>query len=247
MINLLKLYDPILQKVRIGNQHDGGYVVPLQSIARSKALFSYGVGTDVSFEKAYIDSTENAVFCYDHTIESFVNVDEPYNSKITYFKEGLSGIKTENTNNFLEHYEQSKIQERVLLKADVEGAEFEFILNTDIKRLAEVTTGLIFEFHYIQDPSRKDNAFKCLEKLNEYYYLCHLHGNNYASSFVYEELQPNNYIKTYLVPEVLELTFVNKDLVPYELVDKKSYPCTFLDRPNDLSKLEHDLTFLKFL
>lgn len=246
MINVFKLYDPILQKVRIGNPHDGGYVVALQSIARSSALFSYGVGTDISFEKAYVDATGKQAFCFDHTIDNFV-VDQAYQNKITYLKEGISGIKADNTNNFLEHYKERGMTERVMFKADVEGAEFEFILNTDIAELARVTTGLVFEFHYLQDPTRQKDTFECLKRLNEHFLLCHVHGNNYANNFIYEEIQLNNYIKTYSVPEVIELTFVNKDLVPYIAEDKKSYPCSFLDRCNNLSKPDLDLTFLKLI
>jgi hypothetical protein len=246
MINVFRLYDPILQKVRIGNNWDGGYVVALQSLGRSSALFSYGVGTDISFEKAYVDATNREAFCFDHTIENFV-VDEPYQNKITYLKEGISGIKTDVTNNFIEHYKERGMTERVLFKADVEGAEIEFILNTDISELARITTGLVFEFHYLQDPTRREETFECLKKLNEHFLLCHVHGNNYANNFVYDEVQPNSYIKSYSVPEVIELTFVNKDLVPYVKVDTKSYPSEFLDRKNELSKPELDLSFLKLI
>ena len=67
--------------------------------------------------------------------------------------------------------------ERVMFKADVEGAEFEFLLNTDIAELARITTGLVFEFHYLQDPTRQKDTFECLKRLNEHFLLCHVHGN----------------------------------------------------------------------
>jgi len=247
MINSLKLYDPILQKVRIGNLWDGGYVVALQSIGKSVSLFSYGVGNDISFEKAYVDATGNKAFCYDHTIEG-IEIDENYKNNIIYTKEGISSFKTDNMDNFLSHYEQSGITDRVLFKADVEGAECEYILNTDIQKLSEVTTGLVFEFHWLQDPTRQKEFFECINKLNEYYYLIHVHGNNYANNFAYEEIVPNtNYIKQYSLPEVIELSFVNKDLVPYIKEDKKHYPCSFLDRGNDLSRPDSDLSFLNLI
>lgn len=247
MINSLKLYDPILQKIRIGNPWDGGYVLPLQSLGKSVSLFSYGVGDDISFEKSYVDATGKKAFCYDHTIEG-IEIEERYNNDIIYTKEGISSSKTDDMDNFLSHYEQSGIKGRVLFKADVEGAEYEYILNTDIQKLSKITTGLIFEFHWIQDPTAQAKFFKCLDKLNEFYLLVHVHGNNYVNNFTYEEVVPNtNYIKQYSIPEVIELSFLNKDLVPYVLEDKKSYPCNFLDRKNDLSKPELDLSFLNLI
>lgn len=245
MINLLKIYDPILQKVRIGNHCDGGYVIALQSICRSSALFSYGVGSDISFEKAYVNATGKMVYCYDHTIND-IHIEERYIKNIIYAKEGLSAEKLENTDNFLSHYKNLNINDRVLLKVDVEGSEFDYILNTNIEELSKITTGLIFEFHYLQDPLRNQKFFDCMKKLNEYFYLCHLHGNNYANSFVHQEKQ-ESYIKEYSVPEVVELSFVNKDLVEYQMHDIKSYPSEFLDRRNNLSREDLDLSFLKLL
>lgn len=245
MIQLLKLYDPILQKVRLGNPWDGGYVVALQSVGRSTALFSYGVGTDISFEKSYVDATGKKAFCYDHTIEG-IGIDEKYANNIVYTKEGISAFKSDDMENFLSHYKNSGIDGRVLFKADVEGAEYDYILNTDISELARVTTGLVFEFHYLQDPTKNQMFWDCARKLNEHFYLCHVHGNNYANNFVYEEKQ-DPYIRQYSIPEVIELTYVNKDLVEHPKYDTTSYPSEFLDRRNNLSKEELDLTFLKLI
>lgn len=247
MIKLLKLYDANLQKVRLGNMYDGGYVVALQSIGNSSACFSYGVGTDISFEKSYVQATGNKAYCYDHTIEN-IHIEEKYKTSIIYTKEGISATPQAETDNFLNHYKKQNISGRVLFKADVEGAEYEFILNSDIAEIANITTGLVFEFHTIQDPSNREKFFACVEKLNKYYYLCHVHGNNYAKNFVYEELQQNGtLVKEYSIPEVIELTFVNKDLVEAEVYDTRSYPCDFLDRKNELSKQELNLDFLRII
>jgi hypothetical protein len=246
MINLLRLYDPILQKVRIGNFWDGGYVVASQSLCRSSALFSYGVGNDISFEKSYVDATGRMAYCFDHSIEG-VAIEDNYKANLIYTKEGLSGVKAENMNNFLEHYKERNASDRVLFKCDIEGAEYEFILNTDIAEMSKITTGLIFEFHHLSDPVSREKFFQSMAKLNEHYLLCHVHGNNYANNFVYEEALPNNYIKLYSIPNVIEFTFINKDLVPYTKVDNKVYPCSYLDRKNDLSRNELDLSFINLL
>lgn len=251
MITYFKLYDPILQKVRLGNFWDGGYVLPIQCIARSKALVSYGVGTDISFERDYIEATGNHAYCYDHTSfynESTISIEDRYRNNIHFYKQGLSSNKTIDTDNFFEHYKQLGLTDRVLFKADIEGAETEYLLNTDIAELSKLTTGLVFEFHYYSDPTARQKLFECMRRLNEYYYLCHIHGNNYRPSFVYDEQVPNtNYIKQYSIPDVIEVTYVNKDLVRMTKYDNNTYPNVYLDRKNDLSKDECDLNFLKLI
>lgn len=247
MINKLALYDSIHQKVRIGNRFDGGYVVPLQALTKSNGLYSYGVGNDISFEKEYVDLMERDAYCFDHTIENFT-VEPSYQSRLQYLKEGISGVKTDTCNNFLEHYKERQTQGKVLLKADVEGAEYEFLLNTDIAELSKITTGLVIEFHYLPDPKHREEFFECIGRLNQYFLLCHVHGNNYAGNFTYSEKIPNsNYFRQWSIPQVIELSFINKELVPYIKRDTRIYPCSFLDRGNDLSKPDCDLSFLNLL
>lgn len=246
MINQLKLYDPLFPKVRLGSTDDGGYVLPIQSLGRSVALFTYGVEQNICFEKHYVDVTGRNVHCYDHTIEG-IGIGEKYSNNIFYHKEGLSSFKTDVTNNFLNHYKDLGIQGRVLFKADVEGCEFDYILNTDISELAKITTGLLFEFHYLEEYCNVNKIFwECLRRLNDYFYLCHVHGNNWGTNFVYDEIQ-EPYIRQYSIPENLELTFINKDLVEYEKRDHGTYPSEYLDRPNKPSKGDLDLTFLKMI
>lgn len=247
MLSNFKLYDTLLQKVRLGNYHDGGYVVALQSIAKSSALVSYGIGNDISFENDYAYATGKNAYCFDHSIDadSIVNRDDATKDLIHIHKEGLSSFKTVDCNNFLQHYKELNLNGRVLFKADVEGHEAEYLLNTDISELNKITTGLIFEFHYLESPERRADLFKAMEKLNEFYYLCHAHGNNYSFNFVYDEEIPNtNKVKQYYIPNVIELAYVNKDLVKFEKRDKSVYPNNFLDRKNDLSRDECDLGFL---
>jgi len=69
MIEQLKIYDVKSPKVRLGNEWDGGYVVPQIVLDNSAALFSYGVGSDISFELDYVRKTNKPSFSYDHTVE----------------------------------------------------------------------------------------------------------------------------------------------------------------------------------
>ncbi len=258
MIKEFTLFNPKLPKVRLGYPCDGGYVTALQALCRSEALFSYGIGADISFETDYIQSTNKKAYLFDHTIDSISPAPEVADNMI-FTKEGLSGSKQQYTDNFLSHYNkyfQGRYEDkppffsgRVLFKADVEGCEYEFLLNTDMEKMSKAATGMLFEFHSLNDAMVRVYFFECLRKINKYFYLCHVHGNNNADNFDYfeerfcEDLN-KNYIEKFSIPSDIELSFVNKEIVSPAKRDNKKYPCNFLDRINNITREDSDLSFL---
>ncbi len=54
--------------IRLGQDYDGGYLVEKESIAKSNALLTLGLGYDWSFEKDYSKKYKKLIFCYDHTV-----------------------------------------------------------------------------------------------------------------------------------------------------------------------------------
>lgn len=259
MIKELTLFNPKLPKIRLGYPCDGGYVTAIQALCRSEALFSYGISTDISFETDYVEATNKKAYLFDHTIDN-ITPDPKVSDNMVFTKEGLSGLKQQNTDNFLSHYNkyfQNREEEKpcifsgkVLFKCDVEGCEYEFLLNTDMEKMSKATTGLLFEFHNLKDLKTRIYFFECLRKINKYFYLCHVHGNNNADNFDYfeervcEDLN-KTYIEKFSIPSDIELSFVNKEIVNFAQKDTKSYPCNFLDRLNNICRPDSDLTFLK--
>jgi hypothetical protein len=258
MIKELTLFSPKLPKVRLGYPCDGGYVTALQALCRSEALFSYGIATDISFETDYIESTNKKAYLFDHTIDS-ISPAPSVSSNMIFTKEGLSGLKQQYTDNFLSHYNkyfQGRTEDkppffsgRVLFKADVEGCEYEFLLNTDMEKMSKAVTGMLFEFHNLKDAKTRIYFFECLRRINKYFYLCHVHGNNNADNFDYfeerfcEDLN-KNYIEKFSIPSDLELSFVNKEIVSLAQRDNRKYPCKFLDRINNATREDSNLSFL---
>ncbi len=257
MIEQLKIYDVKSPKVRLGNEWDGGYVVPQIVLDNSAALFSYGVGPDISFELDYVRKTNKPSFSYDHTVEG-AGIPHDLSHLMTFKKEGLSYQKETDLDTFFAHYEQSGIKEPVFLKMDIEGAEFPFFLNTDIERLSQIVTGIVVEFHPIDGKENLERYFEIVKRLNEYFYHCHFHANNYAGSSPYVEGDVN-----IVLPHILEMTFVNKSLVLNNKstfnrvldlfktgekvsLDMGDYP-TEQDRKNDLNRADHSLEFLKLI
>jgi hypothetical protein len=230
MINQLKIYN-VGEKIRIGNTYDGGYVLPKQMLEDSECLFSYGINDDITFDEHYMQLTGKKVYAYDHTIE---NIYSKYPDLFTWYKKGLSGTNKGQTDNFLNHYRQLKLSKRVLLKVDVDGCEYEWLQNTDIQELANITTCLALEIHYIHRDEIREEFINCMIELNKYFYLCHIHGNNYGPTFNYEGCD---------VPVVLELTFVPKALVPEAIISTETFP-TDLDAPNNINIPDINLNFI---
>lgn len=230
MINQLKPYY-VGEKIRLGRANDGGYVLPKQLLQDSECLFSYGINNDITFDEHYIQLTGKKVYAYDHTIE---NIYSKHPDLFTWYKEGLSGTNKGQTDNFLNHYRQLKLSKRVLLKIDVEGCEYEWLLNTDIQQLANVTTGIVIEFHDINNETFRNIFVNCIQELNKHFYICHIHGNNCGGTFQYEEFN---------FPSVLELTFVPKAIVTEVSPSTETFP-TVLDSSNDVNVSDINLNFI---
>lgn len=208
-IRPLKLIDDTL--VRLGNpMGDGGYACPKSVIFNSDILYSYGVGDNSSFENNYTELTGKAAHMYDYT----VNCTPVYKNHI-FHKEGLSGNPTSNCNNFLYHLQQNGDNDKkVLLKIDIEGAEYEWINNTDMKEVSTHVDGLIIEFH-----NCTNEVAGSFDRIMEHYNVVHWHHNNFGGTY-------NNF------PLVPEVTFLNKSIAVGDYVSTL-YPIVGLDIPNN--------------
>lgn len=202
--------------IRLGNRHDGGYVIEEGALERVDALYTYGVGRNITFEKDFLTATNKPIFLFDHTIKF------PGIQGMVFFKEGLSGIKKKGFNNFT-----SIVQHKnVLLKIDVEGDEAKWVENTNFEKLPVDT--LILEFHNFPFDLRY------IRKIQKHYNIVWVHGNNNGR---------NRRTTKKGVPVVLETTFVKKT---NEIFDgsrfRKKFPLT-IDSPNLKNKPDINLDF----
>ena len=84
---LCPLYETDL--IRIGKDHDGGYLIPKQSLNQTKLLYSFGLSDDWSFEEEFYNKTSAKIICYDHTVnwKLFLKVFlRDFKSLFKYFK-----------------------------------------------------------------------------------------------------------------------------------------------------------------
>lgn len=254
MIEELIIYRTRIPKVRLGGPFDGGYAVNLESLCKSSALFTYGVNNDISFEIDYVKATGKKAFCFDHTCKP-VHIPFGFEKNITHFLEGISGEKQEKTDTFFAHYDKyfenydkyfekhldhngNCFNNKVLLKIDIEGNEYETLSKMDMEKLSEIAAGLIIEFHFLGSLEHRVIFFDLLTRINKYFYLTHLHGNNYDVNFDFFEKRFASdinewYIEKFSIPGVLELSFLNKEMTSYIERDTREYPLQeTLDAPN---------------
>lgn len=182
---------------RYGNSHDGGYVVPAIKPG-SHVLLSFGVGNDISFEKD-LESIVTTTHLYDHTIDSLPN---PLKNGI-FFKEmihPIDGIR------FEESLRRFGINEKIILKSDIEGHEWETLAFASVESLLKIEFAVI-EFHDLRDILIDDKFnlyISVLDKLLNIYTIVNLHPNNFDDVTLFGNL---------LIPNVVEITFVRTDLL----------------------------------
>ena len=117
----------------------------------------------------------------------------------------------------------------VMLKSDVEGAEFE-VLPAALGRMHRVAA-LLIEFHRLDLHAEQFKS--CMAELMRVFHIAHIHGNNF-----------DGYIPGTGVPITLEMTLVNKALVTgVPLPVRHAYPVPNLDMPNTRKRPDLPLVF----
>lgn len=230
ILPLLKPQNVFLNKKRIGPNEDGGYVMPEFILKNCSALFTYGVGHDTRYEQEFVNLYKKPTYLFDHTINS----NEWENNGLKFFPQGLG--YQDKCKEWFENYQELGIKGDIFLKVDIEGYEFEYFLQTDISKLEDKVMGLSLEIHWIDNLDNRQRAIQILEKLNNGFILCHIHGNSWGDLWEYNGFQ---------IPKVLELSFINKKYVTQSEPDNQDYPIEGLDISNCPHRKDYNLEFLK--
>lgn len=216
-----KIFQPFYcdDLIRLGRDNDGGYLVNKKDLENTKKLLSLGVGDDWSFEKDFEKVKKCPIIAYDGTVSE----------KNDYFKSLKSFFKKDKTfiNKNIGEKEvpfSSIIEEGMFLKCDIEGSEYEIL--KDIIKHSKYFTGIVIEFHEINNYELFNELTSFISKINQK--LVHVHINNW--SFIFDG-------KKYF-PQVVELTFSSSDNISLQEVDLPNK----LDMPN--CKDEEDFCIL---
>lgn len=209
------------QLERYGNKGDGGYVT-LNAFPKDSIVYSFGIGTDCGWDYAMAQKGMD-IFMYDHTISRL-----PLSHKNFHFfkvgiadKEGYDNFGKVNSFENLIRENGHKEHHNIILKIDVEGAEFDSFLATPEATLAQFSQ-IIFEFHWFQD-NLSQKKLDVLKKLNITHQVVHLHGNNYSTA---------GNVDGVFIPNVLEVTYVRKSDHNFSTC-RDFFPRKELDFPNN--------------
>lgn len=211
---------------RLGNTHDGGYVMLNHFTYQNKIAYSFGISDDISWDKE-MSERGIEVFMYDHTIDFPMNLNE----NMHFSKTGLCGSDKKNNENLktieeLIYKNNHEHEDRMILKVDIEGDEYDFLRNVN-ENILKKFDQIVMEMHFVTDCDLTETIVNAFRKLNKTHYLVHIHGNNYSHI---------RYVNNDAISDSIEVLYVNKDL--YEFETSKENVIIPDDRPNDNDRME---------
>jgi hypothetical protein len=214
--------------VRVGSSHDGGYVLA-NLFSEQQSVISLGIGNNSDFEMA-ISKYVSKVFCFDGSIKDLPQ----QNLKLEFEKKHVKKVVSKSSTS-LANILQGIEENHLILKIDIEGAEWEVLestLQSDLMRFDQI----VGEFHGFTENRSGQVGLKkkvqILEKLLENFEIINLHPNNWGSYRI---------IKGTPVPDVIEFTFINKNLLNSKNFSKSSKFYSTQNSPCNPEKFEYHL------
>uniref|UniRef100_A0A6C0EZF5 Glycosyltransferase 2-like domain-containing protein n=1 Tax=viral metagenome TaxID=1070528 RepID=A0A6C0EZF5_9ZZZZ len=220
----LTVYKPPFEKMRLGKDNDGGYVIcDIQNISYD-LLLSCGISDDISFEEFFCNKyNTTACYAFDGTIEN-INI---INKNISFFRQNINNYNDDKNTNL---HSTIEMFDNIFLKMDIEGYEIPWIKSLDVKHLNKFSQ-IVIEFHF-PFSYKEVHAF---DILNETHILVHFHANNccgvrnhkgvfisnvFECTYVHKRHYPPPYVlNTDIIPGVLDMKNVlnnNEIIIDYE-------------------------------
>jgi len=204
---------------RFGERNDGGYLMCANLLGDVQTAYSYGIagydkwGCDISTK---LHLTVHQYDCFDPTRPSC-------HTGATLFHDECVGDKTETIdgrlfdtipNQLAKNHDGSK---RIVLKIDVEGAEWDTLLSVP-DALLERIDQMAVEFHWMEDEKFRwigeAKYLRVVERLRQFFEVGHIHFNNASCVGDLEPFPSHAY----------EVLFVNKRLAIVDASRKAGGP-----------------------
>ena len=245
------------EMVRVGDKEDGGYVIPNHFRDSRLTLISIGLGDNWSFENQGKGIFFDKFISVDHTVSIssilirllkriasmkislsttfyFLKLLKNYlNTFIlkrnTHVRKKLVSASTKEMKNEITLDECFSMTDgtKIILKIDIEGDEYKIV--EDVCRHSEKIDLLIIEFHHTE--KMQIEFSNSISMLKEFFHLVHTHGNNF-------DLVADNGI-----PNVVELTFMNRNVLKGEYEKIEKLPLPKIDYPCNPGKVDIGLVF----
>lgn len=193
-LDVLTCYESPYPKLRLGRDHDGGYIIAGLPDAPYHTLIAGGIGKDIAFEEGFCKQYPDAkcVAC-DGTISRLPKHD----SDIQFINKNVGGANTERCTNLHDIIDATN---HIFVKMDIEGGEIPWVLSLNSEQLNKFEQ-IVMEVHDPFCTYRCVPAGDMFRKLNKTHYLIHLHPNNCRAAKPYMGV---------LVPVVFECTYLHK-------------------------------------
>jgi mannosyltransferase OCH1-like enzyme len=223
-------------KIRLGNQGDGGYIIA-DLPGSYDCYLSCGVNDEESFTRDFLELgkvPDGKSFAFDGTIQSYPY---QYSKDIFFMKKNIGSENSTEKTNLSSILSQHK---DVFIKMDIEGGEYEW-LNSDVD-LSNIKQ-LVIEFHGICDDNwghKKSEKNLAMRKLLKTHTLVHCHANNYGTIYL------ANYYGDSL-PTVIECTFIKNSEIEFPKFNTQKFPLIGIDYKNRWDRDEIDLKSYPFV
>jgi hypothetical protein len=178
---LFKLVQPVKLKnctlERFGEPHDGGYLMCANLLGGAKAGYSYGIS---GYDQWGCDLSRRLSVPV-HQYDCF-NLTRPVCSggHTEFHEECIGPSSTVEEGRLFDTLERQFAKNghaglRLVVKMDVEGAEWDSLLKAPDRVLRQIDQ-LSIELHGV----RGDKTVEVLKRLHQFFYVAHLHFNNFS-------------------------------------------------------------------
>ncbi len=203
ILNFLTLIRPVkipISYARIGNQRDGGYIIPSDYFKRVDAVISVGISDDDSFEMSCVKMGLPV-----HAFDPTINEPPTRHSSVYFYREAFGSYENKFHNSLDNLLGKTSLSgKKTLFKFDVEGAEWPGFFYTSHEALKNVQI-LVGEFHELRQLASRgtlDLFHSVMQKISTQFYPVVVTANN-VNQFAQ--------INGICIPNLLEITFINKD------------------------------------
>jgi hypothetical protein len=240
--------------IRVGNESDGGYLLPNTYLTRIDRLLSLGLGENWTFETELSLLNKNLkIEVYDHTVSikyfliksingiakfilrkgSFRDLISRFNRLVSYLSFWILNRENQHTKiriskeSFASIISNLNQDNKVGIKIDIEGSEWEIL---DLLASNQISFEfIILEVHNFDDHADELQHFH--SQIEKNFTLIHLHANNFDG------------VGTNHFPRVFEIVLVRND-GSLKLSGKRDVlPLNGIDRPNARNRPDFRIEF----
>lgn len=220
-LRTLRLCAPCQKFERIGEHHDGGYVMCTDGLDKGLVgAYSYGINGFDGWGMEIANRYKLPLNEYDCT-----NFNEPHvcsGCTVHFHGECINAHNSPQRPLYktlaqqLQESGNGNAKDRsLLLKIDVEAAEWQVFAQEPVENMKKFRE-IVVEYHWLSKTHNHDLYLQAVKKIEQAgFAVTHLHGNNYGGGL--------QYFGEYSIPNVLEVTYIPKPAagcssdIPYHL------------------------------